>query len=146
MKDGESESFSVYLVESKEQSNLSISKRRIGLGLRSAQIADVEFRATAVLAEMKLSDSSNTKAIELAQNIAKVILAAGAIGLLEGCVSGSVTHARERQQFDQAISQFQAIRWKLADMSADSAAARLITYQAAGTKMATPLNFRDRPR
>jgi len=46
----------------------------------------------------------------------------------------AISYASERQQFGKAIGQFQAIRFKLADMAAALESARLMTYKAAWLK------------
>jgi short-chain 2-methylacyl-CoA dehydrogenase len=53
------------------------------------------------------------------------------VGLAQGALDESLAYAKERQAFGQPISKFQAIQAKLADMSAEIEAARLITYKAA---------------
>lgn len=43
----------------------------------------------------------------------------------------AIEYAQQRQQFDQSISEFQGIRWKVADMMKQLESARLVTYRAA---------------
>ncbi|MEW5945754.1 MAG: acyl-CoA dehydrogenase family protein [bacterium] len=64
-------------------------------------------------------------------SITRVCIAAMAVGLAQGCLDLSLSYARERRAFGQAISKFQAIQFKLADMEADVEAARLLTRRAA---------------
>ena len=58
-------------------------------------------------------------------------IAALAVGLAQGAYEASIAYARERRQFGRPIAEFQAIRWKLADMATRIDAARLLTYRAA---------------
>jgi alkylation response protein AidB-like acyl-CoA dehydrogenase len=64
-------------------------------------------------------------------NIARIHTAARAIGLARGALEDSLAYAQERVQFGQAIAMFQAIRFKLADMATQVAAARALMYEAA---------------
>ncbi len=53
------------------------------------------------------------------------------VGLAQGALDEALAYAKERQAFGQAISKYQAIQMKLADMSTEIEAARLLTYKAA---------------
>jgi alkylation response protein AidB-like acyl-CoA dehydrogenase len=64
-------------------------------------------------------------------NVARIHTAARATGLARGALEDSLVYAQERVQFGQAIAEFQAIRFKLADMATQVEAARALMYQAA---------------
>jgi short-chain 2-methylacyl-CoA dehydrogenase len=61
----------------------------------------------------------------------RVAIAALSVGLAQACLDASLSYARERRQFGKAISSFQAIQFKLADMAMEVELARTITYKAA---------------
>lgn len=61
----------------------------------------------------------------------RISIAALANGLALGAYEASLKYSKEREQFGQPISNFQAIQWILADMATKIEAARLLTYQAA---------------
>jgi len=61
----------------------------------------------------------------------RIGIAALAVGLAQGAYDAAFNHARTRHQFGRPIAEFQAIRWKLADMATRLDAARLLTYRAA---------------
>jgi short-chain 2-methylacyl-CoA dehydrogenase len=61
----------------------------------------------------------------------RVAIAALATGLAQGCVDESVRYAHEREAFGHPIAQYQAIRFKLADMAARVHTARLAWQHAA---------------
>ena len=61
----------------------------------------------------------------------RVHTAARAVGLARGALEDSVAYAQEREQFDRPISDFQAIRFKLADMATKTEAARALTLLVA---------------
>ena len=58
-------------------------------------------------------------------------VAAQAVGAAQGALDAAREYAGEREQFDQPISEFQAIRHKLAEMATNVDAARSLTYRAA---------------
>jgi short-chain 2-methylacyl-CoA dehydrogenase len=61
----------------------------------------------------------------------RVAIAALSVGVAQACLDASLIYARERKQFGKAISSFQAIQFKLADMAMEVELARTITYKAA---------------
>ena len=54
-----------------------------------------------------------------------------AIGVSQRALDEATRYAKERQQFGQAIAQFQAVQFMLADMAIEVEAMRLLTYKAA---------------
>src|SRR6476620_386934 len=64
----------------------------------------------------------------------RIGIAAMGVGLAQGAVDEAIAYARERRAFGQPISKFQAIQMKIADLSAEIEAARLLTYRAAVLK------------
>jgi len=61
----------------------------------------------------------------------RIAVAAMAVGIAQACLNASLTYARERVQFGQSISRFQAIGFKLADMATAIELARTLYYKAA---------------
>ena len=61
----------------------------------------------------------------------RIGVAAMGLGLAQGALDEALAYAKERRAFGQPISRFQAIQAKLADVSTEIAAARLLTYKAA---------------
>jgi short-chain 2-methylacyl-CoA dehydrogenase len=61
----------------------------------------------------------------------RIGVAAMGVGLAQGALDEAIAYAKERRAFGQAISKFQAIQAKIADLSAEIEAARLLTYKAA---------------
>jgi short/branched chain acyl-CoA dehydrogenase len=64
-------------------------------------------------------------------DIGRIGVAAMGVGLAQGALDQALAYARERRAFGRAISKFQAIQAKLADMSTEIAAARLLVHKAA---------------
>ena len=64
-------------------------------------------------------------------DIGRIGVAAMGIGLAQGAFDQALAYAKERRAFGQPIATFQAIQFKLADLSTEIEAARLLTYKAA---------------
>jgi short-chain 2-methylacyl-CoA dehydrogenase len=64
----------------------------------------------------------------------RISIAAMGLGLAQGAYDLAASYARERQQFGQPISKFQAIQFKLADMATEIEAGRALVYRAAWLK------------
>ena len=63
--------------------------------------------------------------------VGRISVAALSLGLGQACLEAALEYARQRKQFGQPISRFQAIQFKLADMATAVENARLLTYKAA---------------
>lgn len=63
--------------------------------------------------------------------IGRIGVAAMGLGLAQGALDQALAYAKQRRAFGRAISQFQAIQVKLADMATEIEAARLLVYRAA---------------
>jgi alkylation response protein AidB-like acyl-CoA dehydrogenase len=114
---------------------LSAGKKENKLGMRASETTEV------ILQDVTISDENRLGEIgEGFQQAMKVLdggrisIAALALGIAKGAYEASVKYARERQQFDQPISNFQGISFKLADMITQIEAAELLTRKAADLK------------
>jgi alkylation response protein AidB-like acyl-CoA dehydrogenase len=67
-------------------------------------------------------------------DIGRIGVAAMGVGLAQGALDQALAYARQRNAFGKPISKFQAIQSKLADMSTEIEAARLLVYKAAREK------------
>ncbi len=105
------------------------------LGLRGAVSVPLFFDQ-ARLPEASLLGEANQglKVMLAALDAARVGSAAIAVGLGRGALAEALAYAKKRQQFGQAVADFQAIQWKLADMATDLEAASLLTLKAAWLK------------
>lgn len=64
----------------------------------------------------------------------RISIAALGLGMAQGAFEAALNYSQQRKQFGKAISEFQAIQWKLADMATEIDAARLLTMRAASMK------------
>ena len=67
-------------------------------------------------------------------DIGRIGVAAMGVGLAQGALDEALAYAKQRIAFGKPISKFQAIQGKLADMSTEISAARLLVYKAAREK------------
>jgi alkylation response protein AidB-like acyl-CoA dehydrogenase len=111
---------------------LTVGKREEKLGLRASDTTSLTFDGARIPAENRLTEEGRglSAALEILTG-GRVGIAAQSVGLAQSALDLAEEYATDREQFDQPISDFQAIRHKLADMHADTQAARLLTYDAA---------------
>jgi alkylation response protein AidB-like acyl-CoA dehydrogenase len=102
------------------------------LGLRAQDTAEVFLDSVRVPDSNRLgADGDGFKVAMSALDNGRISLAAGCVGIAQGCLDACVRYAGERQQFGKAISSFQLVQELLADMSVELEAARLLTWRAA---------------
>ncbi|GAA0654120.1 acyl-CoA dehydrogenase family protein [Salarchaeum japonicum] len=68
-------------------------------------------------------------------NGGRITIAARSIGIARAALEDSLAYAQDREQFDQPISEFQAIQHKLADMDTKVESARMLMHKAADKKI-----------
>ena len=61
-------------------------------------------------------------------------VAAGCVGICQGCVDASVEYSKQRIQFDRPIASFQLVQEMIADMVVDTEAARALVWRAGWLK------------
>lgn len=102
------------------------------LGIRSSSTRQVFFTDTVVPVENMLSERGNGFKIAMnALNVGRIKLAAACLDSQRRITTIAVQYANERKQFKTAISDFGAIKYKLAEMSASAYAGESACYRAA---------------
>lgn len=104
--------------------------RKLGVkGVPTAEVIfdDVFVDEGAVLGEV----GGGFKLAMLSLNAMRPIVAARGVGLAEGALMYATRYVEEREAFGGRISDFQGIRWTIADLAVEIEAARLLTYRAA---------------
>lgn len=125
---------SAFLVE-KETEGFSVGKVEEKLGIRGTPTVELIFEDCRIPKENLLGEEGQGFKIALRTlDGGRIGIAACAVGVAQGCMELSVQYSKEREQFGQPISNFQAIQWKLADMATQTEAARLLLYRAAAKK------------
>jgi butyryl-CoA dehydrogenase len=102
------------------------------LGLRAQDTAEVFLDGVRVTDASRLgAEGDGFKVAMSALDNGRISLAAGCVGIAQGCLDACVEYAAERRQFGKTISSFQLVQELLADMSVELEAARLLTWRAA---------------
>jgi alkylation response protein AidB-like acyl-CoA dehydrogenase len=66
-----------------------------------------------------------------ALDVGRISLAAGCVGIAQGCLDACVAYSRERRAFGRPIAGFQLVQELLAEMAVETEAARLLVWRAA---------------
>jgi alkylation response protein AidB-like acyl-CoA dehydrogenase len=129
-----SKGISAFIIE-KGTPGLRAGKKENKLGCRASDTSEVVLENCRVPAENLLGQEGRgfINCLEILDG-GRISIAALAVGMAQGAFDASVNYARQRKQFGQPISDFQAIQFKLADMATAIEAARLLTYKAAFLK------------
>ncbi len=102
------------------------------LGLRAQDTAEVFLDGVRVPDSNRLgAEGDGFKVAMSALDHGRISLAAGCVGIGQGCLDACLRYAAERRQFGKAISSFQLVQELLADMAVELDAARLLTWRAA---------------
>lgn len=110
-------------------------KKENKLGMRASETAEMIFTDCKVHESQVLGNVGDgfVQAMKILDG-GRISIAALSIGIAKGALEASIKYAKEREQFGQAIANFQAISFKLADMATEIEAAELLTLQAADLK------------
>ncbi len=126
-----SHGISAFIIE-KGTPGFKPGKKENKLGLRASDTSEVLFSDCRVPHENLLGAEGEgfIGSLKILDG-GRISIAALALGMAQGALDASVKYAKQRKQFGQPISEFQAIQFKLADMATEVEAARLLVYQAA---------------
>ena len=105
------------------------------MGLRASDTVELIFEDCRVPEENLLAREGEGFTIAMASlDGGRIGIASQSVGLGQACLDAAVVYAKERVQFGRSISQFQGIRWMIADMATELEASRLLTFNAAAMK------------
>ena len=125
---------SAFVVE-KGTKGFRAGKKENKLGLRASDTAEMIFEDCEIPAENLIGKEGDgfIDAMRVLDG-GRISIAALGLGMAQGAYESALNYSKERKQFGKAISEFQAIQWKLADMSVEIDAARLLTMRSAWMK------------
>ncbi|MBB6326749.1 alkylation response protein AidB-like acyl-CoA dehydrogenase [Algoriphagus iocasae] len=125
---------SVFIVE-KGWDGFVVGKKEDKLGIRGSDTHSLMFSDVKVPVENRIGEEGFgfTYAMETL-NGGRIGIAAQALGIAAGAYELALAYSKERKAFGKAISQHQAIQFKLADMATQIEAARLLVHKAAWLK------------
>jgi len=111
-------------------------KKENKLGMRASETAEMIFEDCRVPKANVLGKvGEGFKQAMKVLDGGRISIAALSLGIAKGSYEAALQYSKEREQFGQPISSFQAISFKLADMATRIEAAELLTLQAADLKM-----------
>ena len=107
-------------------------KKENKLGLRASDTSELIFEDCEIPAENLLGKEGQgfIDAMKVLDG-GRISIAALGLGMAQGAYEAALNYSKQRKQFGKAISEFQAIGCKLADMATEIDAARLLTMRAA---------------
>lgn len=110
-------------------------KKENKLGMRASETAELVFEDCRISDANRLGEVGEgfKQAMKILDG-GRISIAALSLGIAKGAYEAAVQYSKERHQFDQPISNFQAIAFKLADMYVKIQAAEALIYQAADLK------------
>ncbi len=102
------------------------------LGLRAQDTGELFLDGVRVPDSARLgAEGEGFKVAMSALDDGRISLAAGCVGIAQGCLDASVAYAKERTQFGGPIARFQLVQELLAEIAVETEAARLLTWRAA---------------
>ena len=129
---GDDKNITGFIVEKDPANGISMNEEEHKLGIRASSTRQVFFNETKVPVENMLSERGNGFKIAMnALNVGRIKLAAACLDAQRRVISGAVNYSNERIQFNTPISQFGAIRSKLAEMATSCYAGESASYRAA---------------
>jgi butyryl-CoA dehydrogenase len=101
------------------------------LGLRASDTAEISLDAVEVGDDAMLGEvGDGFKVAMSALENGRYSVAAGCVGICEGCVQSSVEYAKERKQFGVPLARFQLVQEMIADMILKRDASRMLVLRA----------------
>ncbi|ELZ20623.1 acyl-CoA dehydrogenase [Halosimplex carlsbadense 2-9-1] len=127
---------SSFVVRPEEDEGFHVEGTEHKLGDKGCPTAELRFDGMEIPADRRLGEEGAgfVQALKTL-NGGRITIAARSIGLAQAALDDALEYAQDREQFDQPISDFQAIQHKLADMDTKINAARYLMHAAADKKM-----------
>lgn len=135
-KVGDSKGTSAFIIE-KGTPGFYPGKKENKLGMRASETAELIFNDCKIPVANRLgAEGEGFKQALKVLDGGRISIAALSLGIAQGAFEAALAYAQERKQFNQPISSFQGISFKLAEMATKIEAAKCLTLQAAYRKSA----------
>jgi len=113
----------------------SVGKKEDKLGIRASSTTELIFDGCKVPKENVLGEVGKGYKVSIETlNEGRIGIAAPMLGIAQGAYEAALKYTQEREQFGQAISNFQGVQFQLAEMAVEIEATRLLVYNAARLK------------
>jgi len=131
---GDSHGMTAFIIE-KGTPGFSAGRKENKLGMRASETTELIFEDCRVHKNQVMGKVGDgfVQSLKVLDG-GRISIAALSVGIAQGAYDCALQYSKERHQFNQPISSFQAIAFKLADMATQVEAARLLTFQAADMK------------
>lgn len=131
---GDSHGMTAFIVE-KGTPGFSAGKKENKLGMRASETAELIFTDCRIHKSQMLGKEGDgfVQSLKVLDG-GRISIASLSLGIAMGAFEAALKYSKERHQFNQPISAFQGISFKLADMATKIEAASLLTYRAADLK------------
>jgi alkylation response protein AidB-like acyl-CoA dehydrogenase len=115
--------------------HVRVTREEEKLGLNSSSTVDLVLEDARVSRDRLLHEEGRGFTVAMSTlDGGRIGIAAQALGIAQAAYEVALAYAKERRSFGKRIADHQAIQWKLADMSTEIDAARLLVYRAAWLK------------
>jgi alkylation response protein AidB-like acyl-CoA dehydrogenase len=133
-KVGDSHGMTSFIVE-RGTPGFSAGKKENKLGMRASETAEMIFMDCKVHKSQMMGKEGEgfVQSLKVLDG-GRISIAALSLGIAEGAFRAALKYSKERHQFNQPISSFQGISFKLAEMATKVEAAKLLTFRAADLK------------
>lgn len=131
---GDSHGMTAFIVE-KGTPGFTSGKKENKLGMRASETAELIFTDCRIHQSQMIGEEGEgfIQAMKVLDG-GRISIASLSLGIAMGAFEAALRYSKERHQFNQPISKFQGIAFKLADMATKIEAARLLTYRAGDLK------------
>ena len=132
---GDNHGMTAFVVE-KGTAGFTAGKKENKLGMRASETAEMVFDHCRIPDENRLGEIGEgfIQSMKILDG-GRISIGALSLGIAKGAYQASLKYSKERHQFGKAISSFQAISFKLADMATEIEASELLLHKAASDKM-----------
>ena len=121
-----------FIVENNSENGITMGEEEQKLGIRASSTRQVFFNDTVVLKENMLAKRGEGFKIAMnSLNVGRIKLGAAGIDAQKRVITQAVEYANNRKQFNTRISEFGAIKFKIAEMTANTYAGESACYRAA---------------
>ncbi|WP_435317861.1 acyl-CoA dehydrogenase [Haloarchaeobius sp. TZWSO28] len=134
--DAGNKGISSFIVRPEEDDGFIVEGTEDKLGDKGCPTAELRFDDLRIPEERLLGDEGDGFVHALKTlNGGRITIAARSVGIARAALDQALEYSQQREQFDQPISEFQAIQHKLADMDTKIQCAKLLMHQAADKKI-----------